>query len=186
MPSDDQLLLRYAREGDVESLSALVSNNARWLMAYLRGLSPNDADAEDAFQEAWLRVIRSCGSYRGGSVRAYLVQVARSVAVDRFRRKGSVPVSLDSADEDGQASVGAVADEAPLPNATFEFRATAEEVRRAVRRLPERQREVLLMRIEGELTFREIAEQMGVPLGTALTWMRTATERLKGMLGGQK
>ena len=42
---------------------------------------------------------------------------------------------------------------------------------------------ILLMRIEGELSFREIASELGVPLGTALTWMRVATLKLKKMLG---
>jgi DNA-directed RNA polymerase specialized sigma24 family protein len=42
------------------------------------------------------------------------------------------------------------------------------------------------MRIEGELSFKEIASELGVPLGTALTWMRTATLKLKEMLGESK
>ena len=55
-----------------------------------------------------------------------------------------------------------------------------------MRALPEGPRQVLLMRIEGDLPFREIAEELGVPLGTALTWMRTATLRLREMLGGKR
>ena len=45
---------------------------------------------------------------------------------------------------------------------------------------------MLLMRIEGELPFREIADELGVPLGTALTWMRAATLKLRKMLGGER
>ena len=59
-------------------------------------------------------------------------------------------------------------------------------MREAVRTLPEGPRQVLLMRIEGELSFKEIASELDVPLGTALTWMRTATLKLKEMLGGLK
>ena len=44
----------------------------------------------------------------------------------------------------------------------------------------------MLMRIEGDLAFREIAAELGVPLGTALTWMRTATQKLREMLGVKK
>ena len=172
-------MLDYARHGDVKSLSALVARHSRWLLAYLRGLSPTEADAEDATQETWMRIIRSCGSYRGGSVRAYLTKIAHSVAIDRFRRKGET-VSVEA----GEIAplVETLADDAPGPDERFECHATADDVRRAVRLLPEGQREVLLMRIEGELPFREIAEIMGIPLGTALTWMHMATRQLREKL----
>ena len=180
---DSQLLLAYARRGDVKSLSALVTGNARWLTAYLRGSLSSDADAEDAFQETWMRVIRSCGTYRGGSVRAYLTRVARSVVIDRFRRNRCPTVSIDATDDDGASLAEATTAPEPSPDEAFETSATADEIRRAVRALPDGPRDVLLMRIENELTFREIAALLGVPLGTALTWMRSATIRLKKALG---
>ena len=179
MPEDGQLLLAYARQGDVRSLSALVERNAKWLKGFLRGLAPSDADVEDAFQDTWMRVIRSCGSYRGGSVRAYLATIARSVVIDRFRRNGMPTVSIDVEGENGVGAVDALADESPTPGAAFERAVTAEDVRRAVRTLPSGQREVVLMRIEGEIPFKEIAETLGIPIGTALTWMHAATDRLK-------
>lgn len=186
MIDDAQLLLDYARRGDVKSFSALVGRHSKWLIAYLRGIAPTLADAEDAVQEVWMKVIRSCGSYRGGSVRAYLTRVARSVAIDRFRRNGRPTVSVDAVGADGTSLSETLTDGAPPPDAAFECRATAEEVRRAVRLLPENQREVLLMRIEAEMSFREIAEALGIPLGTALTWMHVATLRLKKELGKWK
>ena len=186
MADGSQLLVKYAREGDVGSLSALVADHARWLMAYLRGALPAEADAEDAFQETWMRVIRFCDSYRGGSVRAYLARIARSVAMDRFRRGGLPTMSLDVGSEDGDAPSVDLVDGALSPDQSCELRATAEDVRRAVRALPERLREVVLLRIEGELTFQEIADELGIPLGTALTWMRTATLRLKKTLGEKR
>ena len=45
---------------------------------------------------------------------------------------------------------------------------------------------MLLLRIEGDMSFKEIAEEMSIPLGTALTWMRTATRKLRDLLGGMK
>ena len=183
---DNRLLLAYARDGDVKSLSALVTRHTKWLGAYLRGLLSSDADAEDAFQETWMRVIRSCGSYRGGSVRAYLTKIARSVAIDRFRRGRRPTLSLDLPDDDGNDMKEALADPIPAPDELFETSATAADIREAVKALPEGPREVLLMRIESELAFKEIAEIMSIPLGTALTWMRTATLKLKQKLGEKK
>ena len=186
MADDSQLLARYANEGDVGSLSALVAAHTRWLMAYLRGALPAESDAEDAFQETWMRVIRFCGAYRGGSVRAYLARVARSVVTDRFRCGGPPSISLDAASDDGDAPSADLADGAPAPDESFELRATSEDVRRAVRALPGRLRDVVLLRIEGELKFQEIADELEVPLGTVLTWMRSATARLKKTLGEKR
>ena len=181
MDEDGQLLLDYVRRGDVKSLSALVMRTTRPLMAYLRGMTSSDADAEDAFQECWMRVIRSCGSYRGGSVRGYLMRIARSVVIDRFRRRGAPTVSIDAEESEGLES--RLAAESPTPALDCERAANAEAIRNAVRALPARQREVLLLRIEGELSFKEIAAELGIPLGTALTWMHAATLKLKNLLG---
>lgn len=182
MAEDSDLLLAYSRRGDVSSLSALVRRHAVWMQALLRSLLPTAADAEDAFQESWARVIRSAGGYRGGSVRAYLAAVARSAAIDRRRRMGKT-FSLDA---DGESERREIPDPSPSPGERFESKATSEDVRRAVWALPEGPRQVLLLRVEGELSFREIALELGVPLGTALTWMRTATLKLRELLGGAK
>lgn len=163
------------------SIPALVAEHGKWLMAFLRGLAGEDA--EDAFQETWMRVIRFCGSYRGGSVRGYLARVARSVVTDRFRRVGPPTLCLDSVVGDDDSPSADLVDGALPPGESFELRATAEDVRRAVRGLPGRLRDVVLLRIEGELKFQEIADELGVPLGTVLTWMRSATARLKKTLG---
>ncbi|MBQ6914215.1 MAG: sigma-70 family RNA polymerase sigma factor [Kiritimatiellae bacterium] len=183
MAEEGELLFAYARRGDVESLAALVRRHSVWLQAFLRGMLPAREDADDAFQETWMRVIRAVGSYRGGSVKAYLAAVARSVAVDRLRRERA-SVSLDAAGGEGAAVADTVAAADPTPCEAFESKATSEDVRRAVQALPDGPRQVLLMRIEGELAFKDIAAELGVPLGTALTWMRTATIRLREMLGG--
>ena len=184
MGESGQFLLDYAREGDVKALSTLVLHTSKPLMAYFRGMTPSEADAEDAFQECWMRVIRSCRSYRGGSVLAYLMRIARSVVIDRFRKRGAQTVSIDGEESEGIES--RMAAESPTPAFACERSANMEAVREAVRALPERQREVLLLRIEGELSFKEIAKELGIPLGTALTWMYAATGKLKKRLERMK
>ena len=86
-------------------------------------------------------------------------------------------------DENGESGQSMI-DENPTPDVRFESSATKEEVYRAIGELPEGPRQVLLLRIEAEMTFREIAEELRIPQGTALTWMRTATLQLKKALGG--
>ena len=182
MPDDAQLLEAYARRGDVESLSALVSRHAVWLKALLRGLLPGASDAEDAFQEVWVRVIQSAGTYRGGSVRAYLARIARSAVVDRHRRELPT-VSLDIPAEDGETPLEDLPDERPGTVGELAARASAEEIRNAVRDLPPGPRQVLLLRVEAGLSFNEIADQLGVPMGTALGWMRAASAQMRKRLG---
>jgi len=181
MAEAPQSLALYAQTGDLKAFEAFVRGQYRPLLAFLRGMLPTEEDAEDAAQETWLRLIRFCGAYRGGSETGYLMRIARSVVADRYRRRGLSTVSM-SGEDDAEGALE-VPDASPTPDRAFETRATAEDVRQAVRDLPFRPREVLLLRIEGGFTFREIAEELSLPLGTVLTLMRSATKRLKKKLG---
>lgn len=178
MQEDEKLLSDYSRRGDTASLSALVVRNARWMTAFLRGMLGSLSDADDVFQEAWLRVIRSRGAYRGGSVKAYLAKIARTAALDYLRKKGKYVLSIDGGDDvrDDLACAEAA------PDVSFETKATAEEILKSVASLRLPEREVVLMRVEGGLTFKEIAEQLELPLGTVLTRMRAATVKLRKKL----
>lgn len=163
--------------------SAWVATHATWLSAFVRGLTRGEADAEDAFQEVWLRVMKGPDLSGIASPRAYLARIARSVVIDRYRRDGRYEVTLDAVDETGGTMAGALVDERPTPAQRTESALTHDAVLSAVKALPTGPREVVLLRIEGELTFQEIADELKIPLGTALTWMRTATEQLKKRLG---
>ena len=182
MSDDSELLTAYARRGDTRSLSALVVRHSRWMSAMLRAMLP-PGEVEDALQDVWLKVIRSAHGFRGNGLKAYLGAATRSVAIDRLRKGGRI-VSLDAFEDENGESGRSMIDENPAPDVRFESSATKEEVYRAIGELPEGPRQVLLLRIEAEMTFREIAEELRIPQGTALTWMRTATLQLKKALGG--
>ena len=170
---------------DNASISALVEEHGKWLMAFLRGLCDTLDDAEDAFQDVWVRVMKVGADPR--AARAYLATTARSVVIDCLRRK-KPEVSLDAMveDDDGGIIDVAMPSIAPSPAERYESKATAADVRRAIAVLPFNWRQVVLMRIEGEMEFKDIAAELNIPLGTALTWMRRATEELKKKLGGER
>lgn len=168
---------------DGVEFSALVAAHATWLSAFLRGLVRCEADAEDAFQEVWVRVFKGGRLDGVASPRAYLARVARSVVIDRHRREARYAESLDVVDESGGNPADGLVDTTPGPAAHVEAASTRADILAAVRALPPGPRQVVLMRIEGELTFQEIADELKVPLGTVLTWMRAATRRLKKMCG---
>lgn len=177
MGTEEDLLADYSRRGRVESLSALVSSNAVWMLAFLRGMLRSDHDAEDAFQNVWLRVIKSASSYNGGSVKAYLTKIARSVAIDMLRKKGKY-----REEPDDESVVNEYPSEEFNPAEAYEISSNLVDVRKAIEALEMREREIVLMRIEGELSFKEIAAELSLPLGTVLTRMRNATMKLKKFL----
>lgn len=183
MASDEELFSAYVRSEDVEALSELILRHERRLMAFLTGLL-GIAEAEDAFQEVWCKVMTRASSYRGGAFAAYLITTARRLAIDRLRRR-RVSISLDESVEEGTPWGESIQDLSPSPAEKVEFKATSAEVRESVLGLPLGPRQVVLMRIEGEMSFKDIARELSVPLGTVLTWMHTATQILKREIGGK-
>lgn len=184
MSNDSHLFENYVRRGDLESFSALVSRHGVWMLVLLRGILNSVSDADDAFQDTWIRVIKSADRYKGGNIRAYLATVARSVAIDLLRKRGR-DMRLESLVNENDEVIE-LPDSSPTPDERFESLAMSDDVRRALADLPEGQRQVFLMRVEAELSFREIAETMDIPIGTALTWMQSAKVKLKKILGRLK
>ena len=184
MSTDSHLFENYVRRGDLESCSALVSRHGVWMLVLLRGMLNSVSDADDAFQDTWIRVIKSADRYKGGTIRAYLATVARSVAIDILRKRGR-DMRLESLVNENDEVIE-IPDSSPTPDERFELLARSDDVRRALADLPEGPRQVFLMRVEAELSFREIAETMDIPIGTALTWMQSAKVKLKKILGRLK
>lgn len=178
--NDSEELARY-RRGDPEGLEALVEKYRSPLFSFLVNMTGSEAEANDVFQEVWLRVIHKHRLFIRGHFYGWLVRMARNIVVDRARRR-KPEISLDQTRDDGSALVERLAgtDRGPAKHAEAEeIRA---RVRRAVAGLPEAQREVFLMRVEAGLPFREIARIQKVSIGTALARMQYAADKLRGQL----
>jgi RNA polymerase sigma-70 factor (ECF subfamily) len=147
-------------------------NLARWL-------TRNKADAEDVVQEAYLRAIRFFDGFRGGDSRAWILKIVRNTCYSRARKSGGegsreeFDETVHSSDLDGgrgNAESKLVADE------------ESARVRRALEELPAAYREVLVMReIEG-LSYKEIADVMGVPMGTVMSSLSRARQKMREQL----
>lgn len=175
---DDALIARYRDAGDVAALDALVRRHTDMLTRYLRGMLNAAADVDDAFQEVWLKVVRRPDAYRNSNFRGWLIRIAHNVAIDRYRRQRPT-ASLDAEGEDGGSLSDTVASGEASPRGVLAEADTLEWIARRVRALPDTQREVFLMRVAGELSFKEIAAALGVPLNTALGRMHYAVTRLR-------
>jgi len=167
---------------DVERL--LVSFAPRVYGLLLRMVGRPDV-AEDLMQETLLRALRSMGTYRPeGKFRAWIFRIAVNLARDWIRgqpRRRTVPLG-DEADETAPG-VTPVTD-AP-PDADALSRERARDVDRALARLPNADREVLLMRYYGDLTFKAIAQATDEPLGTVLARAHRALKKLGDLIPRQ-
>lgn len=183
MRQDDEELCRRLKAGDPEAFKGLVRDYERPLYAYLCSLLRDPAAAEDAFSEVLMKVWKALPSYRDeGRLQAWLFTIAHRVCLDRFELAKRREESLDS--EQGAALRESLASAERGPEreaADGEIRSRLEA---AIAGLPEEQRQVLLLKEYGGLTFAEIAGLLGCPLSTALSRMRYAALKLRGSLEG--
>ena len=147
--------------------------------ALARYLLRNAADAEDAVQECFLRAFRHFDSYRGPAMKPWLLAILRNVCHAEFARRGR----HDAADDnDAEAKAEAV----PLwqePQASAEAalmrRHDDETIRRLVEHLPQPFRETLVLREINELSYQEVAQVAGVPVGTVMSRLARARTMLR-------
>lgn len=133
--------------------------------------------AEDIVQESYLRAFRSFDSYRGGDARSWLLAIVRNCAFDwskmhRLRADGAAadPDTLADTGQDG-------------PEDSAARNSEIQRVRTAIGRLPEPFQQTLILRELEELSYREIAQVTGVPLGTVMSRLARARQMLAEGLG---
>jgi RNA polymerase sigma-70 factor (ECF subfamily) len=147
---------------------------------YARWLTKNDADAEDVVQDAYVRALRFFSSLRGEDARAWLLTIVRNTWYGRFPRRagsGVTTVVHEHADD-----VENKADASLDPEAQLIQQQAVERVRHALEKLPTDFREVLVLRELEGLSYKEIAAIVGIPLGTVMSRLARARERLADVL----
>ena len=160
-PSDGDLL-RQTAEGSRSAFSQLVERHRDAVWALVRRLTPNDALAEEALQEAFVAAFRGAAGWSGsGSVRSWLLTLARHATYRHVRRRAGEPSSFESLDELGAAAGWGQ----PVPVDELLGRLRDRElVRRAIARLQSEDREVLVLRDLLGHTGPETAAELGISL----------------------
>lgn len=179
--SDRELLYRY-RRGNVEALEVLVGRYRRQLFAVIMNMTQQQHEAEEVYQEVWLRVVRKQAKYRHGNFCGWLIRIARNVFIDRARRR-KPDASLDAEYAEGLPLVQMIPGSEPAPSEKMAARDLGVKMRQAVKTLPPDQREVFVMRVQADLSFREIARAQKVSINTALARMQYALVKLRAILG---
>lgn len=183
----DEDLLKLYRGGQADAFGALVRRYERELFGYLRRYLGDQALAEDVFQNTFLQVFLKIEQYDAKRlVRPWLYTIATHQAIDALRRTGRRPtLSLDrlheaQANGDGH-SLLELLQTAPDPD-PFERLDAAERqrlVRAAVDELPDHLRSTLILAYFQGLKHKDIAEVLGVPLGTVKSRLHAAVQRLQ-------
>ena len=175
-PTTDGDLIARVGEGDSGAFEVLYRRYSRPVFALALRRLGDRGRAEDAVQETFASIWRSAGSYRRerGPGAPWLYAVARNAIVDRRRALGPIPAEpVDEASSDAG------------PDERAETSWTAWRIHRALAELPEQERKLIELAYWGGLSQSEIADFVGIPLGTVKTRTRSALSRLADALEGE-
>ena len=154
------------------------------LLIFARQWLPSLADAEDAVQDAFIRFWRKHQGFQAGN-QGLLFAAVRSAALDHLRRENRRMRREQAAFFDGGAALGMEPSTslfAPAADSAAPGQEQSRLLESAVRQLPLEQREVLTLKVWGELTFAEIATALGIPQNTAASRYRYALSALRKLL----
>jgi RNA polymerase sigma-70 factor (ECF subfamily) len=176
--STDEVIVQRALGGDAEAFGELVRRWERRIFALSYGLLGREEDARDATQETFLAAFRNLRGFRGeAKVSSWLHRIAVNQCLTRQRR---AKVRNEAALEDDVDATGGFAAPAEYsPANVAEGRQRTAAVRRALNGLPLELRQVVVMKEFEELTFREIAEALDLPLSTVKSRLYTGLKQLQ-------
>lgn len=177
---DDEDLMRAYANGDVAAFATLLQRYQDSIYTFLRRQTHSPSVAEDLLQETFLRVMRAAPSYQPrGHFRAWLYQIARNQCRDHFRSQAKRAGEISSSEPPLNTSWQSVPPNAADAVEGLQQRARVLEL---LAQLSEEQREVLLLREYGDLSFNEIASIVGVSVGTVKSRMRYALAHLRSLV----
>lgn len=177
-------IIRSVKDGNIDAFESLVTENERAVFTLCLRMTGSREDAEDLTQETFVKAYRSLGSFRGDCrFSSWVTRIASNVCLDFLRsksKKRTVPLTVEN--DDGEETELDIPDVHDLP----EDRLTNSELRRSVRRgldtLGDAQRQTLILRELGGLSYEEIAEKLGIEPGTVKSRIFRARKQLCAFL----
>ncbi len=145
-----------------------------------RYLVRNPADAEDAAQDCYVRALRHFDSYRGPAMKPWLLAILRNVCNDEYARRRDREIPTDYAEDETATEAMPVWQEVQAsPEGVMLKEQDDATIRRLVAELPEPFRESIVLREINDLSYQEIAEVSGVPVGTVMSRLARARTMLR-------
>ncbi|HEC43891.1 MAG TPA: sigma-70 family RNA polymerase sigma factor [Bacteroides sp.] len=179
----DQELVKKFIQGDQLSIEVLINRHKSKVFTYIVLIVKNQQLAEDIFQDTFIKVIRSLkeGKYKdNGKFVSWVIRIAHNLTIDHFRKEKQINTFSN---EDYESDIF---NSKKLSDGTIEDilieKQIVSEVKLLIEELPEDQKQVILLRHYGGLSFKEIAEQTDVSINTALGRMRYALINLRKLI----
>ncbi|MFT4848796.1 MAG: RNA polymerase sigma factor (sigma-70 family) [Sediminicola sp.] len=178
----DAVLVSAYIDGDESALSDLVKRHKQRIFSFIYSKVFDRDVTEDIFQDTFIKVIRTLkrGAYNEeGKFLPWVMRIAHNLVIDHFRKNNRMPKFENS----GDFNIFSVLSDSSLNAEKTMIKGQVEnDVRRLIEELPEDQKKVLVMRIYRDMSFKEISEQTGVSINTALGRMRYALINLRKVI----
>ena len=178
----DQNLVKQYVQGNEACLEMLINRHKNRIFTTIILIVKDSYIAEDLFQETFIKIINNLkkGKYNEeGKFLPWAMRIAHNMAIDYFRKMKRMPTITDSSGDDVFRTI-----KIAVENREEQIIRTEKEdmVRFAINRLPEEQRQVLILRHYGNLSFKEIAAMTDVSINTALGRMRYALTNMRKIM----
>ncbi|SEQ46709.1 RNA polymerase, sigma subunit, ECF family [Hyunsoonleella jejuensis] len=178
----DAVLVSSYIKGQESALETLIKRHKHKIYSFIYSKVYDKDIAEDIFQDTFIKVIRTLkrGAYNEeGKFLPWTMRIAHNLVIDYFRKSNRMP----KFDNSGEFSIFSVLSDTSLNAEKSIIKEQVEsDVRRLVDELPEDQKEVLMMRIYNDMSFKEISDRTGVSINTALGRMRYALINLRKII----
>ncbi len=183
---DDSVLVKNYINGSERSLEILVGRHKQKIYSFIYSKVLDRDVAEDIFQDAFIKVIKTLklGNYNEeGKFLPWVMRISHNLVIDHFRKSNRMPSFKNTEEFDifSVLSDSSLNAEKEIIKNQIHF-----DVRRIIEELPEDQKEVLMMRIYRDMSFKEISENTGVSINTALGRMRYALINLRKIIEKNK
>jgi len=178
----DAVLVSNYIKGDESSLSMLIKRHKQRIYSFIYSKVLDRDITEDVFQDTFIKVINTLkrGAYNEeGKFLPWVMRIAHNLVIDHFRKNNRMP----KFDNSGEFSIFSVLSDGDLNAEKKIIKSQVEEdVRRLIEELPEDQKQVLVMRMYNDMSFKEISEKTGVSINTALGRMRYALINMRKII----
>jgi RNA polymerase sigma-70 factor (ECF subfamily) len=170
----------HAREGRARRFHDAASPYLNDVYTLAWYLMRNQDDAEDAVQECYFRGLRYFDSYHGPAMKPWLLAILRNVCLSELTRRGKQEVPMDYSEDEAMAErMGAWPEPQASPESVLSQQQDNAAIRRLIATLPPVFREVVVLREINDLSYREIANLAGVPVGTVMSRLARARSMLR-------
>ncbi|MDB9961254.1 sigma-70 family RNA polymerase sigma factor [Oceanihabitans sp.] len=179
--TDAALVSNYI-QGDESALEILITRHKQRIYSFIYSKVYDRDIAEDVFQDTFIKVIKTLkrGAYNEeGKFLPWVMRIAHNLVIDHFRKNNRMPKFSNS----GEFSIFSVLSDTALDAEKTIIKEQVErDVRRVIEELPDDQKEVLVMRMYNDMSFKEISEKTGVSINTALGRMRYALINMRKII----